>query len=45
MARGEPVSTHPALANAQLVTIPDSGHFVYVEQPEAFRAALTDFLL
>ena len=30
---------------ARLVTIPDSGHFVYVEQPEAFRAALTDFLL
>ena len=33
------------LPQARLVTIPDSGHFVYVEQPEAFRAALTDFLL
>jgi pimeloyl-ACP methyl ester carboxylesterase len=33
------------LPNARLVTIPDSGHFVYVEQPEAFRAALIDFLL
>lgn len=33
------------LPNGRLVTIPDSGHFVYVEQPEAFRAALTDFLL
>jgi len=33
------------LSNAQLVTIPDSGHMVFVEQPEAFRAALTDFLL
>ena len=33
------------LPDARLVTIPDSGHFVYVEQPEAFRAALTDFLL
>jgi pimeloyl-ACP methyl ester carboxylesterase len=33
------------LADARLVTIPDSGHFVYVEQPAAFRAALTDFLL
>jgi len=33
------------LPNARLVTIPDSGHFVYIEQPEAFRAALTDFLL
>jgi hypothetical protein len=33
------------LSNAQLVTIRDSGHPVYVEQPEAFRAALTDFLL
>ncbi len=33
------------LPDARLVTIPDSGHFVYIEQPEAFRAALTDFLL
>jgi pimeloyl-ACP methyl ester carboxylesterase len=33
------------LSNAKLVTIEDSGHFVYVEQPEAFRAALTEFLL
>jgi pimeloyl-ACP methyl ester carboxylesterase len=33
------------LPNARLVTIRDSGHFVYVEQPEAFRAALTGFLL
>jgi len=33
------------LPDGRLVTIPDSGHFVYVEQPEAFRAALTDFLL
>ncbi len=34
-----------ALPEARLVTIPDSGHFVYVEQPEAFRAALAEFLL
>ena len=34
-----------ALRDARLVTIADSGHFVYVEQPEAFRAALTGFLL
>jgi proline-specific peptidase len=33
------------LPDARLVTIADSGHFVYVEQPEAFRTALTDFLL
>ena len=33
------------LPDARLVTIAGSGHFVYVEQPEAFRAALTDFLL
>jgi pimeloyl-ACP methyl ester carboxylesterase len=32
------------LPNGWLVTIPGSGHFVYVEQPGAFRAALTDFL-
>ncbi len=33
------------LSNGQLVTIPEAGHLVYVEQPEAFRAALTAFLL
>jgi proline iminopeptidase len=33
------------LPDPQRVTIPDSGHFVYIEQPEAFRAAVTDFLL
>jgi pimeloyl-ACP methyl ester carboxylesterase len=33
------------LPDARLVTIADSGHFVYVEQPELFRAALTEFLL
>jgi len=33
------------LSEARLVTIPDAGHFVYVEQPGAFRAALTNFLL
>jgi pimeloyl-ACP methyl ester carboxylesterase len=33
------------LPNARLVTIAESGHFVYIEQPEAFRAALTEFLL
>jgi proline iminopeptidase len=43
-----PVCAHAIvreLPDAQLVTTPDSGHFVYLEQPEAFRAALTDFLL
>jgi proline-specific peptidase len=33
------------LPDARLVTIADSGHFPYIEQPAAFRAALTDFLL
>jgi pimeloyl-ACP methyl ester carboxylesterase len=33
------------LPDARLVTIPGAGHFTYVEQPEAFRAALVDFLL
>ncbi len=32
------------LSDARLVTIPNSGHFAYIEQPEAFRAALTEFL-
>jgi pimeloyl-ACP methyl ester carboxylesterase len=31
--------------DARLVTIANSGHSVYVEQPEAFRAALPGFLL
>jgi pimeloyl-ACP methyl ester carboxylesterase len=33
------------LPDGRLVTIADSGHFVYFEQPEAFRSALTGFLL
>ena len=33
------------LSDGRLVTIPATGHFLYVEQPEAFRAALTQFLL
>jgi proline iminopeptidase len=33
------------LPDARLVAIPDAGHFVYVEQPDSFRAALADFLL
>jgi pimeloyl-ACP methyl ester carboxylesterase len=32
------------LQDGRLVTIADTGHFLYVEQPEAFRAALIDFL-
>ena len=30
---------------AQLVTIPNAGHWVHAEQPEAFLAAITDFLV
>lgn len=33
------------LSDGKFVAIPETGHFLYVEQPEAFRAALTDFLL
>jgi proline iminopeptidase len=33
------------LPDVRLVTIANSGHFPYIEQPAAFRAALTDFLL
>lgn len=33
------------LTDGRLVTIPATGHFLYLEQPEAFRAALTEFLL
>jgi pimeloyl-ACP methyl ester carboxylesterase len=34
-----------ALSDVRLMKIQDAGHFVYVEQPAAFRAALTGFLL
>ena len=33
------------LSDGRLVTIPATGHFLFVEQPEAFSAALTQFLL
>lgn len=33
-----------AIPGAQLVIIPDAGHFPWVEQPAAFRAALDRFL-
>jgi pimeloyl-ACP methyl ester carboxylesterase len=33
------------LRDGRLVTIPASGHFLYIEQPAVFRAAITDFLL
>ena len=33
------------LTDGRLVRIPDTGHFLYVEQAAAFRAALTDFLV
>ena len=33
------------LADVRLVRIPESGHFAYIEQPAAFRAALIDCLL
>ena len=33
------------LPNARRVEIAGSGHFLYIEQPQAFRTALTDFLL
>jgi proline-specific peptidase len=32
------------IPNARLVVIPDAGHFPWVEQPAAFRAALDQFL-
>lgn len=32
-----------AVADAEMVTIPDSGHFVGVEQPERFREEIIDF--
>jgi proline-specific peptidase len=32
------------LDDARLVLIPESGHFTYIEQPDAFRSALVEFL-
>ena len=33
-----------SIPNATLRLIPDAGHVVQMEQPEAFLAAVTDFL-
>jgi proline iminopeptidase len=33
------------LSDGRLVTIPATGHFLYLEQPDGFRTALTEFLL
>jgi 3-oxoadipate enol-lactonase len=38
------VSLQEAIAGAQLVVIPDAGHLSNLENPEAFNAALEDFL-
>lgn len=35
---------HRLIPDAQLVIVPDAGHYVQVEQPEAFVAAVRDFL-
>ena len=32
------------LSDARLVLIPEAGHFTYIEQPDAFRSALVEFL-
>jgi pimeloyl-ACP methyl ester carboxylesterase len=32
------------IAGARLVLVPDAGHFTYFEQPQAFAAAVGDFL-
>ncbi len=42
-----PVSAHEiaaAMPAAELVILPGCGHFIFVEQPEAFRSAVLDFL-
>ena len=33
-----------AVPDARLVLVPECGHFVFVEQPERFRTAVSDFL-
>jgi pimeloyl-ACP methyl ester carboxylesterase len=33
-----------AIAGARIVVMPGAGHFVHLEQPAAFRAALDPFL-
>ena len=35
---------HAQIANSQFVTIPDAGHMVMLEQPDAFTNALAEFL-
>ena len=33
-----------SVADGRLVLIEDAGHFPFLEQPEAFRSAVTEFL-
>jgi len=35
---------HDAIPNARLAVVPDAGHTVHLEQPEAFQRAVLDFL-
>jgi pimeloyl-ACP methyl ester carboxylesterase len=37
-------SAHEAIPGSRLVIVPDAGHFLPVEEPKAFLAALTSFL-
>jgi 3-oxoadipate enol-lactonase len=37
-------SMHQAIAGSALVTIPRAGHLASLEQPEAFNAAMVQFL-
>jgi pimeloyl-ACP methyl ester carboxylesterase len=36
---------HAAVSDSKLVVIPNAGHLVHLEQPEAFNAAVRDFCL
>ena len=39
-----PTLVQRLITNAELVVIPDSGHYPFIEQPEAFTDALRSFI-
>jgi pimeloyl-ACP methyl ester carboxylesterase len=39
-----PQLIHDLIPNSELVVVPDSGHYPFIEQPEAFTRALRRFI-
>ncbi|MCY3923648.1 MAG: hypothetical protein OXG27_14815 [Chloroflexi bacterium] len=37
-------ASHRAMDGSEFVVVPEAGHSVYLEQPDRFNEAVTDFL-